>query len=398
MSSEMEWMVRRSWQCEADDASKTTSVSRAARGAFEYLIEMWEFEAEIPESQKKALAARLKGLTEMKEECDEEEFVELVRTNGGPFGKKATRSARVRSLELDFDAFRDKLSKLSMTTHPPLLHQQPKKSEVVSAQRSSRESGLARRKWERKRREREDAIEERLFKMREALSATSLHCLDPLTSEEESRVDEALEAGSNVVVSEGFNAQVLGSHASRLRPGAWLVDEVINFYFALLQERFQDCHFFNSFFVTKLCGQDGRGYDYPGVRRWTRKVDLFSKRKIFMPVNIGNMHWTVIVVDKTAVRYLDSLGDSGKRYLLSIQKYMEDEHRDKLNSPLAKPYDLRPSRSNDVPRQTNGYDCGVFAAFNAHYLAFDKEPSFTQDDIDHLRRRMLLSILDKAIV
>ena len=58
-----------------------------------------------------------------------------------------------------------------------------------------------------------------------------------------------------------------GEHSQRLGPDGWLVDELINFYFALLQQRDaalveQDgrapSHFFNSFFVPKLMGIERR--------------------------------------------------------------------------------------------------------------------------------------------
>ena len=54
-------------------------------------------------------------------------------------------------------------------------------------------------------------------------------------------------------------------------------------YMALLQERDDrlcaqtkgrlPCRFFNSFFMNKLL-DEGRGYNYAGVRRWTKKFDV----------------------------------------------------------------------------------------------------------------------------
>ena len=51
-----------------------------------------------------------------------------------------------------------------------------------------------------------------------------------------------------------------------------------------------------------------------------------------------------------------------------------------------------------APLQTNGYDCGVFATFCAHYLAHGVDPNFTQEHIPHLRRRMMVDILNKRIM
>jgi Ulp1 family protease len=69
-----------------------------------------------------------------------------------------------------------------------------------------------------------------------------------------------------------------------LRPGEWLSDEIIHYYFRLLQQRDDElcktdpthakCHFFKSFFMTKLNNEghlerDGE-YDYSNVKRWAR--------------------------------------------------------------------------------------------------------------------------------
>ena len=57
----------------------------------------------------------------------------------------------------------------------------------------------------------------------------------------------------------------------------WLNDEVMNFYYQLIAGRSKNndslpkTHAFNTFFYAKL-KQQGHG----GVKRWTRKVDIFS--------------------------------------------------------------------------------------------------------------------------
>ena len=82
-------------------------------------------------------------------------------------------------------------------------------------------------------------------------------------------------------------------------------------YMALLQERDDrlcaqtkgrlPCRFFNSFFMNKLL-DEGRGYNYAGVRRWTKKFDVFAHRMLFFPVNISNTHWCLAVVHVTEKR------------------------------------------------------------------------------------------------
>ena len=77
-----------------------------------------------------------------------------------------------------------------------------------------------------------------------------------------------------------------------------LNDEIINFYMCLLQDKSKDCHFFNSFFIDRL---ENQGYQQ--VEKWSRsnklpkgKKSIFDLDKIFIPINLVNIHWALIVV------------------------------------------------------------------------------------------------------
>lgn len=66
----------------------------------------------------------------------------------------------------------------------------------------------------------------------------------------------------------------------------WLNDMVINFYLELIKERSElvdylpRVHVMNTVFLGKLLEQG-----YSSVRRWTRKVDIFSYDIIPVPVS-----------------------------------------------------------------------------------------------------------------
>ncbi|XP_026193712.1 cilia- and flagella-associated protein 54 [Cyclospora cayetanensis] len=88
-----------------------------------------------------------------------------------------------------------------------------------------------------------------------------------------------------------------------LRVNRQLNDEVINFFFSLLQRRNDEalargdavpkCHFFNSFFDERL-----KVASYEGVRRWTKRVDLFAHDLLLLPVHHKEQqHWALGVVD-----------------------------------------------------------------------------------------------------
>ena len=241
--------------------------------------------------------------------------------------------------------------------------------------------------------------------------ASARRCLEPLTEEENERVEEAFHRRDRDLIMDHFNIEIFGEHVRRLRPRQWLVDELINFYFQLLQQRDKailekkgnndlSSHFFNSFFFVKLLGDDQRSYNYAGVRRWTKRFDIFQKKYVCIPVNLGNMHWTLIVIDvqHKVIRYFDSMNGQGYDYLNATLRYLKDEHVDKKKTPLdTDGWTLLPT-TPDTPQQQNGYDCGVFATFFAHFMSLDgTEPDFDQSNINLLRRRLLLSILDKNV-
>ncbi|VDM18133.1 unnamed protein product [Hydatigera taeniaeformis] len=94
-----------------------------------------------------------------------------------------------------------------------------------------------------------------------------------------------------------------------LSPGVFLNDTIINFYLKYLYfEQFSPLqrhatHLFNSFFYSRLCSahcdislnpesadEDLRMSRHAAVANWTRRVDIFTKDYIIIPIN-ENLHW-----------------------------------------------------------------------------------------------------------
>ena len=53
-------------------------------------------------------------------------------------------------------------------------------------------------------------------------------------------------------------------------------------------------------------------------------------------------------------------------------RYLGDEHQDKLQRPMEKEGWVLDEPAKGIPRQRNGYDCGVFLCMFADYLVGDK--------------------------
>ncbi|KAG7401358.1 hypothetical protein PHYBOEH_001774 [Phytophthora boehmeriae] len=215
-------------------------------------------------------------------------------------------------------------------------------------------------------------------------------------------VEDALHEGpmEEVLVSK-YNVDITRRHLQCLLPTTWLNDEVINFYFQMMSDRDEELvkngvlekrsHFFNSFFYTKV--SEG-GYNFINVRRWTRKIDIFSMDKIFMPVNVGNMHWCMAAIFMTEkrIQYFDSMGGAGTACLNVLLRYLRDESEHKKKQKFDDEGWELVSTTPDTPSQTNGSDCGVFSCMFADYLSQGLPLSFKQKDIPFHRHRMVLHI------
>jgi len=244
--------------------------------------------------------------------------------------------------------------------------------------------------------------------------------LRPLSTDEEDQVDEALAPGrqKTEVLVEFMNVPVSRYDMATLRPGCWLNDEVINLFFKLLEGREAKataakaagktddpfiqaprCHFCQTNFYTKLVGG---GYDYKQVRRWTKKVDVFTKELIIVPYHCHGNHWTLAVINFKLKRfeYYDSLFGHEGSILQDLRKWLCDESLDKKKVAFDTSdwTDLAFKSQSGNPRQQNGHDCGVFMARTADYLSRNGLLDFSQANMPYFRRRMVLEILTTTLL
>ncbi|KAL4352969.1 hypothetical protein GQ457_06G003230 [Hibiscus cannabinus] len=182
-----------------------------------------------------------------------------------------------------------------------------------------------------------------------------------------------------------------------LSPETFINDTIIDFYIIYLknkippkeQHRF---HFFNSFFFCKLADLDkGLSDDcqarsaFQRVHKWTRKVDIFRKDYIFIPVNYS-LHWSLIVIchpgevtkfkdDVTenflkvpCILHMDSIRGSHRGLKNLFRSYLSEEWKRRHKEAA---YDVSSKFLNlqfvplELPQQENSFDCGLFLL---HYV------------------------------
>lgn len=176
----------------------------------------------------------------------------------------------------------------------------------------------------------------------------------------------------------------------------WLNDEVINFYMSLLTERSEQrsadglpkVYAFNTFFLSRLFSSG-----YAGVRRWTRRVDIFAYDLIPVPVHVGGVHWCMAIIDfrRRTIRYYDSMISKNPNVLQKLADYLVEEGKDKKGTP----FDLTGWQLEsmcDIPRQNNQSDCGVFSCAFAETLTRDAPVRFSQQNMPWMRMKMVLEI------
>ncbi|WVN85972.1 uncharacterized protein L203_101130 [Cryptococcus depauperatus CBS 7841] len=200
-------------------------------------------------------------------------------------------------------------------------------------------------------------------------------------------------------------AEITSSSLKRLKPNIWLDDEVINGYCDLMVQRLKGergdgrkVHFLNSFFYVRLAD---KGYESARLRRWTKKVDIFSLDILFFPINLGNLHWTCLAINfpRKRIEYYDSMGDYGnsrKTIFKNVREYLDKESRDKKGKPM----DLIgwvDIFNKNTPQQDNGSDCGVFTLQTLEALTRGRDLvengfEFTAKNMPFFRRLMVWEI------
>ncbi|KAJ1286272.1 hypothetical protein BS78_03G340500 [Paspalum vaginatum] len=199
-----------------------------------------------------------------------------------------------------------------------------------------------------------------------------------------------------------------------LLPETFVNDTIIDFYIKYLGTRIESTekhryHFFNSFFFRKLADLDkdqGRAPEgraaFLRVRKWTRKINIFEKDFLFIPVNF-NLHWSLIVIcypgevmtfedgdtKRSAkipcILHMDSLKGSHAGLKDIIQSYLWEEwkerHPESASDNSDKFLNLR-FVSLELPQQDNSFDCGLFLLHYVEQFLTDVPSNFNPLRID----------------
>lgn len=233
----------------------------------------------------------------------------------------------------------------------------------------------------------------------------------------------------------------------RLLPRKWLNDEIINYFYQLMDmEDSRLCVgipgrkrslFFSTYFVQRLFDSKSdnrklRGrYNFKNVEGWVNRLiktapggDLLNFKRIFIPVHLS-VHWvcSVIDIEEKEIMWYDSLGGVDEEKAKLLLSFLRDAcGNDGRVVESEWKIHLRDHRVK-IPRQYNGkrgtliccsfpilcqfdpscyssftinagYDCGVFTCMFARFISLDLELDFCQGDINLFRKRIALEIIE----
>lgn len=222
----------------------------------------------------------------------------------------------------------------------------------------------------------------------------------PLNTEMRNLIEKTLRIQDhNRTLVEEFKLRITRGDLNKLEGLHWLNDSIINFYFAMLVDRSEKnenlpkVYSFSTFFYERL-----RNEGFKGVQRWTRRVDVFSKEILLVPVHLG-MHWCLAVIDfrRAVIEYYDSMGGDNDECLTALYHWIQEESLDKKKAPLNMDGWTTINRK-DIPQQHNGSDCGMFACRFAEYITRRARINFTQKDMEYFRQRTMYEILQKQLL
>uniref|UniRef100_A0A8C6USH4 SUMO specific peptidase 5 n=1 Tax=Neogobius melanostomus TaxID=47308 RepID=A0A8C6USH4_9GOBI len=181
---------------------------------------------------------------------------------------------------------------------------------------------------------------------------------------------------------------------STLEDQNWINDQIINMYGELIMEATeQRVHFFNSFFHKQLVA---KGYE--GVKRWTKKIDLFSKWLVLIPIHL-EIHWSLVTVSMAhkTISYYDSQGIVFRHTTEVIVSPLYLALSGLTIAGAAEfvlTLTLGLVCSQGIPQQKNDSDCGVFVLEYCRCLSVRQPFRFSQEDMPRIRKRIYKELCD----
>ena len=176
---------------------------------------------------------------------------------------------------------------------------------------------------------------------------------------------------------------------------AWLQDEQIDAMVKIMRDKvkdkgilIQDSQFYNR--MRYLFNEDERGLgEDENLNKFIEetKKEIKEKKYIYFPLTTFNSHWILMRID-TRSKTIDVYDSYHKtdydEYINIVKRFLS-----KVNGDYKHVY------HNEVPKQTDGYNCGMFTLKNIECLVFNNgKYDYKQKDLNGLRKVFKQKVLD----
>ena len=127
-------------------------------------------------------------------------------------------------------------------------------------------------------------------------------------------------------------------------------------------------------------------------------MEVSSCYTIYIPVNINNQHWVLVVINfqHKKIQYYDSSSYPGQTYANNILRFVLDEATKEPNRVTR---NIQMSgwtidiNTNGLPKQDNNYDCGIYICMYSYFHYFDLPMTFGASNATEFRLQMKRCIL-----
>lgn len=325
--------------------------------------------------------------------------------------KEAQYDGTVDTRRIDLDSIFDKPD---VGLRPTLSISNFMKREIEEERRLAEEERKQREEEERRAKEEKERkeLEEKLAKTG-GLRIPKQPFVVPVGDAWERRAYDTLDAAPNQSLAATAEGTELRRHdfAKVVPATVWLNDEIVNGALLWLdrainsaagikdpKKQTRKCLALSSFFWKRLVETNGKNTQRTLRRSGVEQRNFLDVETILLPI-CENSHWTLVVIrpTKRTIAYMDSMRPDRpvtdfKRFTNLALNWLRDVLGPKFEEDRWKVV------RHDAPRQSNGWDCGVFTITNAMCIALGLNPidSYQEDDMPAQRIRIACMLLNNG--
>lgn len=172
------------------------------------------------------------------------------------------------------------------------------------------------------------------------------------------------------------------SDLERLDEGEFLNDNLISFYLRYREQRLEEerpelakrVYFFNTFFFATLTSahKGRKRFNYEGVQKWTRSVDLFTYDYIIVPIN-EQAHWYLAIICNLPALDRD----------LAMPDERASSPVENGDAPLNREPSQTEERASNTTNQAGGNESEILQPFAKEPNERETRTSFSQLSLEH---------------